>query len=53
MPLQGTGFGLASVKRRLYLLFGRQDLLQIKKEGQLFIVQVKIPVSPNNPAGEE
>ena len=48
MPLKGTGFGLASVKRRLYLLFGRPDLLQIKKEGQLFIVQVNIPVPLNN-----
>jgi two-component system, LytTR family, sensor kinase len=43
MPQKGTGFGLASVKRRLYLLFGRQDLLQIKKEGQQFVVEVKIP----------
>ncbi len=46
MPMKGTGFGLASVKRRLFLLFGRQDLLEIKKEEQLFIVVVKIPASP-------
>ncbi len=46
MPLKGTGFGIASIRRRLYLLFGRQDLLQIKKEGQVFIAVVKIPASP-------
>ncbi|SDL07776.1 Histidine kinase [Catalinimonas alkaloidigena] len=27
-PRQGTGFGLGGVKRRLYLLFGRHDLLE-------------------------
>jgi len=43
MPLKGTGFGLASVKRRLFLLFGRQDLLEIKKEDQQFIVTINIP----------
>jgi two-component system, LytTR family, sensor kinase len=47
MPVKGNGFGLASVKRRLFLLFGRQDLLEIKKEEQQFIVTVKIPASPN------
>ena len=43
MPLKGTGFGLAFIKRRLFLLFGRQDLLQIKKEQEKFIVVVSIP----------
>ncbi len=51
MPMKGTGFGLASVKRRLFLLFGRQDLLEIKKENQLFIVTVRIPVSPSPSQG--
>jgi two-component system LytT family sensor kinase len=43
MPLKGTGFGLASIRRRLFLIFGRQDLLQIKKEDRLFVVVISIP----------
>ena len=43
VSLNGTGFGLASIKRRLYLLYGRQDLLQIKKEAATFITIVRIP----------
>ncbi|HEY4335876.1 MAG TPA: histidine kinase [Puia sp.] len=43
-PKQGTGFGLSSIQRRLYLLFARADLLQTKIEGgNLFITTVKIP----------
>lgn len=42
-PLKGTGFGLASIKRRLYLLFSRYDLLQIKKDSQQFITIITIP----------
>ena len=49
MPVKGTGFGLASVKRRLFLLFGRQDLLDVKKGEQQFVVTVKIPASPSPP----
>ncbi len=41
--IAGTGFGLTSVKRRLYLLFGRHDLLQIKNENNLFITTISIP----------
>jgi two-component system LytT family sensor kinase len=43
MPLAGTGFGLSSVKKRLYLLFGRHDLLEIRKEANKFITTVNIP----------
>jgi len=39
----GTGFGLQSVQRRLYLLFGRSDLLQVKQESNQFITTVIIP----------
>jgi len=39
----GTGFGLSSVQRRLYLLFARNDLLQAEPKGNLFITTVKIP----------
>lgn len=41
--VKGTGFGLASVKRRLFLLFARYDLLEIKKDDQQFITIITIP----------
>ncbi|MBL0356881.1 MAG: histidine kinase [Chitinophagaceae bacterium] len=40
---KGTGFGLQSVKRRLYLLFGRNDLVETEIQGSQFIVSVTIP----------
>lgn len=42
-PKQGTGFGLKSVQRRLYLLFARTDLLITEAKGNIFITIVKIP----------
>ncbi|MGE5107197.1 MAG: sensor histidine kinase [Sphingobacteriales bacterium] len=42
-PKQGTGFGLSSVQRRLYLLFGRNDLLSTSAIENTFITTVKIP----------
>lgn len=42
-PRQGTGFGLTSVQRRLYLLYGRNDLLSTMTQEKLFITEVKIP----------
>lgn len=39
----GTGFGLEAVKRRLYLLFGRHDLLSVAHSQNLFTVWMKIP----------
>lgn len=42
-PRQGTGFGLSGVKRRLYLLFSRNDLLDTYTEDHHFITTVKIP----------
>lgn len=42
---KGTGFGLNSVKRRLYLLFGRSDLVETEMLGNQFIVSVTIPQS--------
>ena len=44
-PKKGTGFGLNSVQRRLYLLFARNDLLQTSAVQNLFITTVKIPQS--------
>lgn len=43
VPVKGTGFGLSSIRRRLFLLFSRHDLLQIKKEAQQFITIISIP----------
>ena len=40
---QGTGFGLSAIERRLFLLFGRKDLLQFEKRENQFIVSLKIP----------
>lgn len=56
---KGTGFGISSIRRRLYLLYSRNDLLQIRQysdeEGtDYFNVQIEIPLlnsnnfSPNN-----
>ncbi len=39
----GTGFGLSSVRRRLQLIFARNDLLSTIKETDQFITTVKIP----------
>jgi len=42
-PQQGTGFGLKSVQRRLYLLFARNDLLSTQAKENIFTTTVKIP----------
>lgn len=42
-PGQGTGFGLSSVQRRLYLLYARNDLLYTRSENNTFITTIKIP----------
>jgi sensor histidine kinase YesM len=42
-PKQGTGFGLSSVQRRLYLLFVRYDLLSTSYTDNQFTTVIKIP----------
>lgn len=42
-PRQGTGFGLHSIQRRLYLLFARKDLLSTSAANHTFTTIVKIP----------
>lgn len=42
-PKQGTGFGLSSVQRRLYLLFARNDLLHTRHTDNQFTTVIKIP----------
>lgn len=39
----GAGFGLSSIERRLYLLFGRNDLLTKEAKNAIFKVELKIP----------
>lgn len=41
----GTGFGLSSLERRLFLIFGRTDLLEKSGAKGIFRVQLKIPVA--------
>lgn len=43
IPIKGTGFGLSSIKRRLYLLYARNDLLSTQSNDKIFITTVKIP----------
>ena len=42
-PRQGTGFGLSGVQRRLYLLFGRNDLMETHANDNIFTTIIKIP----------
>ena len=40
---KGTGFGLNSIQRRLYLLYARNDLLLTHENNGLFITKILIP----------
>ncbi len=42
-PPRGTGFGLEGVKRRLYLLYSRTDLLETSSDNEYFTTILKIP----------
>lgn len=41
--IKGTGFGLKSVSRRLYLLYARNDLLKIETDDHLYISNLFFP----------
>lgn len=41
--VKGTGFGLSSIQRRLFLLFARNDLIQVSGENNLFTTTIIIP----------
>lgn len=43
IPNKGTGFGLRGVNRRLFLLFGRTDLLETEVSKNIFKSIIKIP----------
>jgi LytS/YehU family sensor histidine kinase len=40
---KGTGFGLQSIQRRLFLLFARQDLLTTHQHESMFITEIRVP----------
>lgn len=42
--VKGTGFGLAAIQRRLYLLFARNDLFKTSNSDAVFTAQIKIPI---------
>ena len=44
-PRRGTGFGLDSIHRRLYLLYARNDLLTTSQAEGIFVTTIKIPQS--------
>ena len=40
---EGTGFGIEGIRRRLYLMYARQDLLRTKVEDSIFTATLLIP----------
>lgn len=40
---KGEGFGLNSLQRRLELVYNRRDLLETKKDDNVFLTRIKIP----------
>jgi len=43
VPPKGTGIGLKNVRKRLQLIFGKPDLLEIQKDEKKFTAILKIP----------
>lgn len=42
---KGTGFGLSSIRRRLFLLYSRNDLLSTTSDKGIFVTSIKIPIA--------
>lgn len=42
-PFKGAGFGISSIKRRLFLLFARQGLLKTEVADQIFTTTIYLP----------
>lgn len=42
-PARGTGFGISSIRRRLYLLYSRNDLVHTEEEQNTFTTKLLIP----------
>jgi two-component system, LytTR family, sensor kinase len=45
-PSSGSGFGLSGLKRRLYLIYARNDLVTTSIQENIFTVNLIIPVKP-------
>lgn len=45
MNKSNSGFGLDATQKRLFLLYGRNDLVHIKNENNLFIITLQIPIN--------
>lgn len=43
VPQKSSGFGLRSIERRLFLIYGRTDLLKIEQKENTFIANILIP----------
>src|SRR5690606_19517105 len=43
-PQKGLGYGLENVKRRLFLLYNRNNLLKTDTENNIFITRIFIPI---------
>lgn len=43
LPVKGAGFGLSSIKRRLFLLFAWQGLVKTHAEGNIFTTTIHLP----------
>jgi LytS/YehU family sensor histidine kinase len=43
-PKKGAGIGLQNIKSRLELIYGEKNLVDIKKEGDIFSVILYIPI---------
>ena len=41
---KGTGFGLSSIHKKLYLLFAESNLLTVQQNGKRFETHLKIPL---------
>jgi sensor histidine kinase YesM len=44
---KGTGFGLSSIQRRLYLIYGRNDLLRTTSSENIFTCSIEFPIKTN------
>ncbi|MEP5613583.1 MAG: histidine kinase [Cyclobacteriaceae bacterium] len=50
MPLKGEGIGLDNVRKRLSLVYGRSDLLEINQAEDTFNITMKIPTNQTEDA---
>jgi LytS/YehU family sensor histidine kinase len=43
---KGAGMGLKNIQNRMLLIYNRSDLFRYKKEKELFIANLSIPIDP-------